>query len=121
MLLWFVLQPVPGLLERQARQGTAHAALIAEIRSLLAGNEPAPKRASPRPLQDPLSQTELRVLRYLPTILTGPEIANELYVSPRTVKTHVRNLYAKLATNRPADAVARARDLGLLAPSTLGR
>jgi LuxR family transcriptional regulator, maltose regulon positive regulatory protein len=57
------------------------------------------------------------VLRYLPTNLTGPEIANELYVSPNTVKTHVRNLYAKLGTHRRAEAVTRARNLGLLAPS----
>jgi LuxR family transcriptional regulator, maltose regulon positive regulatory protein len=57
------------------------------------------------------------VLRYLPTNLTAPEIAGELYVSTNTVKTHMRNLYAKLGTHRRAETVARARDLGLLAPS----
>lgn len=57
------------------------------------------------------------MLRYLPTNLTTPEVAGELYVSPNTVKTHVRNLYAKLGAHRRAEAVARARDLGLLAPS----
>jgi ATP/maltotriose-dependent transcriptional regulator MalT len=46
-----------------------------------------------------------------------PEIANELYVSSNTVRTHIRNLYAKLGTHRWAEAVARARTLGLLAPS----
>ena len=59
------------------------------------------------------------MLRYLPTNLTAPEIASELYVSRNTVKTHMRNLYAKLGTHRRAEAVARARALGLLAPSTL--
>jgi hypothetical protein len=59
------------------------------------------------------------VLRYLPTNLTAPEIAAELYVSLNTVKTHTRNLYAKLGTHRRAEAVARARSLGLLAPSAL--
>jgi hypothetical protein len=44
-LLWFLLHPVPDLLERQARQRTAHAALIAEILSLLAGDRPAPPSA----------------------------------------------------------------------------
>jgi LuxR family maltose regulon positive regulatory protein len=67
-------------------------------------------------VREPLSQSELRVLRYLPTNLTAPEIAGELSVSRNTVKTHLRNLYAKLETHRRAEAVARARDLGLLAP-----
>jgi len=56
------------------------------------------------------------VLRYLPTNLTAPEIAGELSVSRNTVKTHMRNLYAKLGAHRRAEAVARGRDLGLLAP-----
>ncbi len=116
-VLWFLLHPVPALLERQARHRTAHAALIAEIRGLLAGNRPAPPPAGPRPPAEPLSGSELRVLRYLPTNLTTPEIAAELYVSHNTVKTHVRNLYAKLGTHRRAEAVGFARDLGLLAPA----
>jgi LuxR family maltose regulon positive regulatory protein len=115
-LLWFLLYPAPGLLERHARHGTAHAALIADILSLLAGNRSAPPTGPPPPLE-PLSDSELRVLRYLPTNLTGPEIAAELYVSLNTVRTHMRHLYAKLGTHRRAEAVARARALGLLAPS----
>lgn len=115
-LLAFLLHRARGLLERHARQRTAHSALIAEILGLLAGNNPAPS-ARPRPPIEPLSESELRVLRYLPTNLTAPEIAGELYVSPNTVKTHVRNLYAKLGTHSRTAAVTRARDLGLLAPS----
>jgi len=116
-LLWFLLNPVPALLERHAGHHTAHAALIAEIQSLLVGRTPTPPAAGPRPPLEPLRDSELRVLRYLPTNLTAPEIAGELYVSRHTVKTHMRNLYAKLGTHRRAEAVARARDLGLLAPS----
>jgi LuxR family transcriptional regulator, maltose regulon positive regulatory protein len=116
VLLWFLLHPVPGLLERQARHGTAHAALLADIQSLLAGNRSAPP-IRPRPLLEPLSGSEIRVLRYLPTNLSGPEIAAELYLSHNTVRTHLRHLYAKLGTHRRAEAVARARALGLLAPS----
>jgi DNA-binding CsgD family transcriptional regulator len=56
-------------------------------------------------LTEPLSGSELRVLRYLPANLTGPEIAAELYVSHNTVKTHVRSLYMKLGTHRRAEAV----------------
>ena len=116
-LLPFLLHPAPGRLERHARQRTAHAALIAQILDLLAGNRPAPPPAGPRPPLEPLSKSEIRVLRYLPTHLSAPEIATELSVAPSTVKTHLRNLYAKLGAHSRAEAVERARVLGLLAPS----
>src|SRR6516165_9910295 len=116
VLTMFLLHPVPGLLQRQARQRTAHPALIADILDLLAGQAPVP-RAGPRPPLEPLSDSELRVLRYLPTNLTGPEIAGQLHVSHNTVKSHMRSLYAKLGTHHRADTVTLARDLGLLAPS----
>jgi LuxR family transcriptional regulator, maltose regulon positive regulatory protein len=120
-LLPFLLHPVPHLLQRHTRHRTAHASLIAEIQSLLAGRTLASPPAGPRPLYEPLSESELRVLRYLPTNLTGPEIASELSVSLHTIKTHMRNLYAKLGTHRRAETLARARDLGLLAPSATMR
>jgi LuxR family maltose regulon positive regulatory protein len=119
-LLWFLLHPAPGLLERHAL-GTAHAALIREILGLLAHRASAPSPARPQPLSEPLSDSELRVLRYLPTNLTAPEIARERSVSRNTVKTHMRNLYAKLGVHRRAEAVVRACDLGLLAPAILRR
>jgi LuxR family maltose regulon positive regulatory protein len=115
-LLWFLLHPVPGLLERHARRRTAHPALITDILSLLAGRKPAPS-AGPQPPLEALSSSEIRVLRYLPTNLSMPEIANELHISHNTVRTHMRHLYAKLGTHRRADTVTRARALGLLAPS----
>jgi LuxR family transcriptional regulator, maltose regulon positive regulatory protein len=118
-LYWFLLHPAPGLLERHARHGTAHAALIADILSLLAGRKLAPPPAGPPPPLEPLSDSEIRVLRYLPTNLSGPEIAGELYVSHNTVRTHITHLYGKLGTHTRAEAVARARVLGLLAPSPL--
>jgi LuxR family maltose regulon positive regulatory protein len=118
VLTMFVLHPAPGLLQHQARQRTAHAALIADILSLLAGGKLAPLPAGPPPLE-PLSDSELRVLRYLPTNLSGPEIAGELSVSHNTVRTHMSHLYGKLGTHTRAEAVARARALGLLAPSPL--
>ena len=48
---------------------------------------------------------------------SAPEIAGEVSVSTTTVKTHLRNLYAKLGVHRRTEAVERARVLGLLAPS----
>ncbi len=61
-LLWFLLHPVPGLLERHARHRTAHAALIAEILSLLAGQTPAPP-AGPQPPLEPGRVTTLSAPR----------------------------------------------------------
>ena len=116
----FLLSPVSDLLERHARQGTAHATLIGDILSLLAGRQLAGRPATLQPLLEPLSDSELRVLRYLPTNLTGSEIAGELYVSYNTVSTHLRHLYAKLGTHTRSDTVACARALGLLAPSPHG-
>jgi LuxR family transcriptional regulator, maltose regulon positive regulatory protein len=120
-LMWFLMHPAPGLLERQARQRTAHAALIAQILDLLAGNEPAPPPAGPRAPLEPLTKSEIRVLRYLPTHLSAPEVAGGLSVSTSTVKTHMRNLYAKLGAHSRAEAVESARALGLLAPSARQR
>ena len=112
----FLLDPAPGLLERHARHRTAHASLLMEVRSLLAGRVPAPAAAGPQRLLEPLRDSELRVLRYLPSDLTVPEIAAELHVSTNTVKTHMRNLYAKLGTHRRHEAVERARTLGPARP-----
>ncbi len=79
-LLWFLLHPAPGLLERHAQQRTAHAALLAQIRGLLAGTKPAHAAAGSRPPLEPLSKSEVRVLHYLPTHLSAREIAGQLSV-----------------------------------------
>jgi LuxR family transcriptional regulator, maltose regulon positive regulatory protein len=55
------------------------------------------------------------VLRYLPTHMSAPEIAAELYLSANTVKTHLRHLYRKLGAHSRHEAVKRARAIGLLA------
>jgi LuxR family transcriptional regulator, maltose regulon positive regulatory protein len=117
-VLPFLLHPVPGLLERHPRHRTMHPALISEILSLLAGASTA--ASSPdQPLapNEPLSESETRILRYLPTNLSAREIADELSLSWYTVKTHMRHLYAKLGTHTRHETVDRARTLGLLAPS----
>jgi LuxR family transcriptional regulator, maltose regulon positive regulatory protein len=115
--LWFLLHPVRELLERHTGQRSAHAALLAEILDLPAGTTPASPPGGPRPPLEPLSGSEIRVLRYLPTHLSAREIAGELSVSTSTVKTHMRNLYAKLGAHSRAEAVETGRALRLLAPS----
>ena len=114
MLLPFALVPVHEVLARHGGHRTAHATLLSKIRDLLAGAAPTAEAA---PLLESLSDAELRVVRYLPGNLKGPEIAAELCVSPNTIRTHLRHIYAKLDAHSRTQAVARARQLGLLAPA----
>jgi LuxR family maltose regulon positive regulatory protein len=61
-----------------------------------------------------LTPAELRVLQFLPTHLSFPEIAGQVFVSPNTVKTQAQGVYRKLGVSSRAEAVARARAAGLL-------
>jgi LuxR family maltose regulon positive regulatory protein len=120
MLFPFLIQPAPGLLDHQARHRAASAALISEAVDLLArAGRPAPPGELTRP-GEPLTQGETRVLHYLSSNLSTREIADELYLSTNTVKTHQRHLYRKLHARSRSQAVERARALGLLAPSFCG-
>ena len=117
----FVLTQSRDLLERHPRHRTSHAALLSDILDVLGGSAP-PVRAAER-MASPvdLTESELRVLRYLPSNLSAPEIASELYVSISTVKTHMLHIYAKLEAHRRTEAVERARELGLLTPLSAHR
>jgi len=120
VLVPFLFHREPDLLERHRRQRTGHAALVSEILDLLAETGP-PRAGEPGHLREPLTEGEMRVLRYLPTNLSQREIAGELSLSSHTVSTHVRHLYAKLDVHRRREAVERARDLGMLARSSSER
>ncbi len=121
LLVPFLLHPAPGLLERYARHNTAHIALVsAALNSLAAVGEPAEPLPRAPLLLEPLTDSETRILHYLPTHLTAPEIAVQLHVSVHTVTTHMRHLYTKLGAHRRNEAVDQARTLGLLAPSPRG-
>jgi LuxR family maltose regulon positive regulatory protein len=99
------------LLAAEARHGLAPA-YVARLRSALGTRE---DRAHVRQgLVDPLSQRELDVLRLLGSDLGGPEIARELVVSLNTVRTHTKNIYAKLGVNNRRAAVRRAQELDLM-------
>jgi LuxR family maltose regulon positive regulatory protein len=116
VILPFVLAQVGDLVEGLPRHRTTHATLIGTILDVLGGGS-AQTCGEPAPLLEELSEAELRVARYLPTNLKAPEIAAELCVSANTVRTHMRHIYLKLDVHGRAEAVDRARQLGLLAPS----
>jgi len=130
VLVPFLFHRAPELLERHARHCPAHAALIARILTLrpeapAPGGLPgapeilpraggSPRESSAPDVTQPLSEAEIRVLRYLPLDLSVPEIAGQLSLSVNTIRTHMRHIYDKLQAHRRRDVVARARTLGLL-------
>jgi LuxR family maltose regulon positive regulatory protein len=63
---------------------------------------------------DSLSKRELQVLRLLNTRLNVPEIANEIFLAPTTVRTHIQNIYRKLGVHGRIEALQRGKELGLL-------
>ncbi len=121
LILPFLITPARDLLERHPRHRTAHAALLANILDVLSGSS-LPARSSEQPeLAEELTESEIRVLRYLPSNLSAPEIAAEIFLSTSTVKTHMRHIYEKLGAHRRTEAVERARERGLLGPSARSR
>jgi LuxR family transcriptional regulator, maltose regulon positive regulatory protein len=114
LILPFAMTASLELLEAMPRHETAHAALLTDILDVMRGSSIAPRSESAPARIDQLSPSELRVLRYLPTNLSRPEIASELSVSVNTVNTHIRNIYAKLQAQDRSSAVQRAREMRLL-------
>ena len=117
LVLPFAMVGSLGLLDA-VRHETAHAALLTDILDALRGSSVAPRSESAWSEVERLSPSELRVLRYLPTNLSRPEIASELSVSINTVNTHIRNIYAKLQAQDRSSAVQRAREMRLLSSLT---
>lgn len=78
------------------------------------GTSGQPPTASVRPLIEPLSQRELEVLRLIAQGCSNQEICERLILALDTVKGHNRRIFGKLAVQRRTEAVARARELGLL-------
>jgi len=116
LLLEAIADDVPGDPYAPALTAEGETALVSEIAGLLADvKRSAPPSAEPPWPGEPLTESETRVLRYLPTHLGAPEIAAELYLSANTVKTHLRHLYRKLGAHSRQEAVQRARAIGLLA------
>jgi LuxR family maltose regulon positive regulatory protein len=116
LVLPFAMTASADLLETVPRHETRHAALIIDILDVLGGSSLTTKGMPPAPPTVDLSPSEIKVLRYLPTNLSRPQIARELSLSVNTVNTHVRGIYSKLQTSDRSSAVQRARELRLLSP-----
>jgi LuxR family maltose regulon positive regulatory protein len=102
--------PMLGLL----RDFPARSAAGSYARRLVAAGDPAAVRVpAGRGLVEPLSERELDVLRLLRSELDGPEIARELMVSLNTMRSHTKNIYAKLGVGSRRAAVRRADELDL--------
>jgi LuxR family maltose regulon positive regulatory protein len=100
-----------SLLRAAAKQGIARN----YVHRLLAANDKTEGTAPVRQdLIEPLSERELDVIRLLGSDLDGPDIARQLVVSLNTVRTHTKNIYAKLGVNNRRAAVRRAHELDLL-------
>jgi len=102
-----------------ARQGGLR---LDTVYGLLALTQIAPEQSGPAAAgADELSERELAILRLLASQLSLREIDNELYISLNTIKTHIRSIYAKLRVASREQALARAREFGLLSRSTLAQ
>jgi LuxR family maltose regulon positive regulatory protein len=103
--------PPMAVLLRAAAAGTATGYARRILAALAPGADSGPV---PVGLVDPLSARELDVLRLLGSDLDGPDIARELFVSVNTVRTHTKNIYAKLGVTNRRAAVRRGEELDLM-------
>jgi LuxR family maltose regulon positive regulatory protein len=103
--------PMAALLRTLIKQSAS----AGYLRRLLAATaKTAPHVAGTQRQFDTLSERELDVLRLLGTDLGGPEIARQLSVSLNTVRTHTKNIYAKLGVTSRRAAVRQGHELELL-------
>ena len=106
---------IEPVLRRDPELAQAHRCLLAP--ALRHDQAPAPRGVPDQAavlLVEPLTDRERDVLRYASGLLSSAEIASELDISTHTVKTHLKNVYRKLATTRRGEAVRRARQLELI-------
>ncbi|RMF04904.1 MAG: hypothetical protein D6768_02125, partial [Chloroflexi bacterium] len=114
-------QPMAHLLA-EYRAGMPHDAALPSrqyVDSLLAAfgapaEIPAPPPETPQPLVEPLTDREIEVLQLIAQGYANKEIADELVISPGTVKVHTSHIYGKLSVNSRTQAVAEARKLGII-------
>jgi LuxR family maltose regulon positive regulatory protein len=111
-------RPMIGLLEEALDRGikTAYVRRLLAAFTISGPAQPQPSQ-DPSPvagLVEPLSEREIEVLQLVAEGLTNSEIASRLFLSPHTIKVHVRNIFGKLGVHNRTKAVVEARSLGLL-------
>jgi LuxR family maltose regulon positive regulatory protein len=113
--------PMVELLRHAASRGISPGQasdLLAQFETKLGAVPPSPHSPAPtaqaQPLVEPLTERELDVLRLLATSLSTAEIADRLFVTVSTVRSHNKNIYAKLNVHRRFEAAERARVLKLI-------
>jgi LuxR family maltose regulon positive regulatory protein len=120
---FFVSQgaPMAALLRHAISKGISPAyasRLLALIEAPLAEAAPSPEQvavpAHRQPLADPLTERELEVLRLLASPLSTSEIADRLFISVSTVRSHTKSIYGKLNAHRRLEATERAQELSLI-------
>ena len=104
--------PIAALIARHRHVVARHLDFTRDL--IPASNGDARPISAPAPCAEPLTERELAVLSYLPTMFKAGEIASDLFVTVNTIKTHQRSIYRKLGVVTRRDAVTRARDLNLL-------
>ena len=110
-------EPVRQLLKAWLQHGRSKdqtALRTYALRVLASFEEPIPAQPQPAGLPEPLSEREQEVLRLVAKGLTNQQIATRLVISIRTVKKHIENIHGKLGVQNRTQAVARARELGML-------
>lgn len=109
------LQAQLGLTERSVATFLNHEQLLGEVLRVLDTQDTTPiSERTEQPLVEPLSKRELEVLRLLAAGQSNAQVAQALCLSTGTVKVHARNIYGKLGVGNRTQAVAHARELGLI-------
>jgi LuxR family maltose regulon positive regulatory protein len=109
--------PIRSLLEKLSPDGRTqdiHSRLIASFERGARGDDRGAPEMVQRSLIEPLSRRELEVLELLANELSGPEIAEQLFIAISTFRYHTNQIYTKLAVHSRREAVARARELDLI-------
>jgi LuxR family maltose regulon positive regulatory protein len=104
-------------MHRLLSEAVIHGIMPVYTRELLAAFQPKPAKGTdvkPQPLIEPLSERELEILRLVTDGLSNRQISERLFISLSTVKGHNRNIFDKLQVKRRTEAVARARELGMI-------
>jgi LuxR family maltose regulon positive regulatory protein len=94
-------------------RGTPHEAEVLDILGRLTPQSPEKGSGSPY-IVEPLTARELEVLRALQGTASNAQIANRLFISLNTLRTHIKHIHSKLGVTSRSDAVDRGRDLGIL-------